>query len=247
MAMNNQSREPGVVESLLLNAIRDYFFEIFLIAPSLPLVMLLRRNIGYRTLTPWVCILGFFYVSLAAWFSMAGALVKSTNGIGAFILFGISFAYAGLSFYWRRVAWGKIRNGELWHTRSRGVSFLNVLPLPYNMVQRFVEPILAAVVAIVLFSVFPVLALWLFVAALCLLCLEQLIFDRQLNAMLDQYDGIIDGQVSAQIADFYSTEKTGDTPPSIEETAGVSVAVAPELHAAINKRRAQKAAEPLRS
>ena len=109
------------MESALVNAIRENAIEIFLVAPTLPVTVFLRRSVGFRVLKPWVIYLGFLIFNTFLWFSLArGAAVGNQTEL--FILFAADVAFLALSIYWRYTAWGIIKRGELWHTRSRGVS-----------------------------------------------------------------------------------------------------------------------------
>jgi hypothetical protein len=145
-------------------------------------------------------------------------------------------------------AWRKIKQQKLWHTKSRGVSYLaQVLPLREDIVQRFVEPGIGFALGVVMMALFPILGMWLMGASVCLLILEQLIHDQQLNMMLDQYDGIIDSKVVSENAAIFSGETTSQKPPTIEQASGVSVVVAPELQQMIAQRRAAKNAVPAQS
>ena len=238
-----EGQSPGAMESALVSAIRENAIEIVLIAPTLPVTVFLRRSLGFRVLKPWVIYLGFLIFNTFLWFSLArGAAVGNQTEL--FIMLAADVAFLALSIYWRYTAWGIIKRGELWHTRSRGVSYLGFLPITESRIQRFVEPAVCVVLGVALFKFFTVMAIWLILSGMALLVLEQFIYDAQLNAMLDQYDGIIDSKVAAENADYFSGNAKDKTPPSITEASGVSVFVAPELHEMIAKRRALKQAQP---
>jgi len=237
-----EGQSPGVMESALVNAIRENAIEIFLVAPTLPVTVFLRRSLGFRVLKPWVIYLAFIIFNTFLWFSLAkGAALGNQTEL--FILLAADVAFMALSIYWRYTAWGIIKRGELWHTRSRGVSYLGFLPFTESKIQRFVEPAVCFVLGVVLFKFFTIMAIWLMLSGMGLLVLEQIIYDIQLNAMLDQYDGIIDAKVAADNADYYSGKAKEKDTPSITESSGVSVFVAPELHEMIAKRKAERAAQ----
>jgi hypothetical protein len=240
--MAEEQRQPGIAESILLNAIRENAIEIFLVAPTLPVTVFLRRNVGFRVLKPWVIYLAFIIVNTAGWIALAGGGLMQSGATEGMIFFVANLAFLALSIFWRYTAWNIIRRGDLWHTKSRGVSYLSFLPLRDDKIQRFVEPAICFVLGLVLLPVFKILAAWLIFSGLGLLVLEQLIYDWQLNMMLDQYDGIIDAQVAGQTAEIFSGQSSDKTPLTITEACGVSVVVAPELHEMIAKRRAEKAA-----
>ena len=87
---------------------------------------------------------------------------------------------------------------------------------------------------------------WLMFSGMCLGVLESLIYDVQLNRMLDQLDGIVESEVAAENdAFFHRDENQGQqvqTAPSIEQMAGITVGLSADLHQLVSKRRAAKVA-----
>ena len=217
--------------------------------PSLTLVVLLRRKPGFRTVQPWMLALAFLVM-----FFFSGAVVAALS-ILSFHFSGIDpgqlamliacLAVLLMGIYWRVHAWRVITKGDRWHTKSRGVSYISaVLPFPEHIVQRYIEPGICYVAGLIIYRFLPAFAnlgLWLVFSGLCLTLWEGLIYEVQLNTMLDQYDALIDSEVVAENQAYFSGEKTGN-PPTIEQTAGISVGFAPELERAIAARRARQAA-----
>ena len=232
-------------ESALWNAIRENLVGIFLEAPTLPVVVCFRRSVGFRVAKLTIIYGGFFLLGLFGFAALAVDAAAQQGPLEGSLLILASFAYAGIAIYWRQKHWGMIRRAELWHTRSRGVSFLaKVLPLRETYIQRFVEPAICLVLGLALFTKFHFIGAWFILSAFGLALLEQLIYDQQLNMMLDQYDGIIDGELAGKNAKFFSGETTAnEAPPTIEQMSGVSVVVAPELRAMIEQRRREKQAK----
>lgn len=236
---------------------------LFLFAiPSLSLVVLIRRKPGFRVVQPWMLAISFIVMSMIAGLSgLAGTSPQQVNPNAPPAsqfnpLQLITFAVLIMGVIWRVTAWQKIKRGERWHTKSRGVSYLSaVLPVPEHIVQRYVEPAICmgAGIAVMAFSGPPALmmtspwgpvGLWLFFSGACLSLWEGLLYEVQLNNMLDQYDALIDSEVVNENQAYFSGEKTAN-PPTIEQTAGISVGFAPELEKAIAARRARAAAAGL--
>jgi len=233
---------PNPIQDVLLTVVRDNVLDIFLVAPTLPVTVLFRRNVGFRVLKPWIIYLAFIMLNTVGWLALAGGGLSGSGAAEGLILFAVNLVFVGLSIFWRYSAWGMIKRGELWHTRSRGVSYLSFLPLPESKIQRFVEPGICITAGLILHTVFTFVGLWLIFSGLGLLVLEQIIYDWQLNQMLDQYDGIIDAEVAGQNSQYYENKSSDQAPLTITETFGRSVAVAPELHELIARRRAAAAA-----
>jgi hypothetical protein len=149
-----------------------------------------------------------------------------------------------IGFYQRRAAWNRIRSGERWHTKSRGISYLSaVLPLPEHIIQRFVEPFLCLGLGILCSAVFSApLGLWIAFSGGCLMWMEAIIYDFKLNNMLDQLDALVEAEVATENDAFFSGETPASQPPSIEHMAGITVGFSPDLERQVAKRRAAKAA-----
>jgi hypothetical protein len=215
--------------------------DVFLTAPSLPLALMFRRNLGFRVLRPWIILLALLIVNTVAFLAVAAAIAAPSKAVGGLILYAIGFGTLVAGIYWRSAAWKLIKRQQLWHSRSRGVSYLSkVLPWREDIVQRYVEPAIGLVVGLVLLPLYFLLGLWFIGASVCLYLCEQFIYDLQLNVMLDQYDGIIDAEVAAENSAVLSAQ---GQPPTIEKSSGVSVVVAPELQQLIEQRRALKASQ----
>lgn len=219
---------------------------VVLAVPSLTVMLLLRRKIGYRTIQPWMLLLAFMAMfmmgggSLMAGFSPFAA---GGSGAGKYLMLLAAFLVAGLGIMQRRAAWMRITQGERWHTKSRGLSHLAFLPFSEHIVQRFIEPTVCAVLGFLFLSLGQTsMGIWLLFSGLCLAALEAIIYDVQLNQMLDQLDGLVEAEVAAENAAFFSQPQNGTEAPGIEQMSGVTVGFAPELQHLVEKRRAAKAA-----
>jgi len=219
----------------------NFFFLAFVAMPSLSVTLLLRRRVGYRMIRPNLLMFAFFGLSAMGWASLlTGGLTGDLFNPSHFVMMAAAIAVTGSGIYWRHRAWQDIKRGVRWHTKSRGISYLSkILPLPESIIQRFVEPILCFVVGI--FSV-PIISLplgiWLIVSGVALAAHESAIHEMQLNNMLDQLDGIVEGEVAADNHAFFTQDNTSATGPTIEQMAGSTVAFTPELLKQITLRRA---------
>jgi hypothetical protein len=217
---------------------------LLLAVPSLSVMVLLRRKIGYRTLQPWMLMLAFLALfAMGAWSLISGSFASRNLGVTNALMLIIAFVMAASGFAQRRGAWKRIATGARWHTKSRGISFLAALPFPEHVVQRFVEPIFCIVAGFILMpTVSVMLGLWLAFSGACLGVLEGIIYDVQLNKMLDQLDGLVEAEVAAENNAFFSQGQTERQTPGIESMAGITVGFAPELQHLVNKRLTAKAA-----
>jgi hypothetical protein len=156
----------------------------------------------------------------------------------------------GIGFYQRRAAWNRIRRGERWHTKSRGISHLSaILPLPEHIIQRFVEPLLCLMAGLVRWYYFSLpIGGWLAFSGGCLMFMEAIIYDVKLNNMLGQLDGMVEVEIAAENDAFFRGELTApgkhgtQAAPSIAQMAGITVGFAPDLQRIVAQRRAAKAA-----
>lgn len=211
------------------------FLLILLAIPSLTLIVLLRRKPGYRTVQPWMLALGFLVM-----FMMGGASLLSGTvgglGPGNYAMLIAAFAVLIAGVFWRWHAWVSLLRAERWHTKSRGVSYLAFLPFREYIIQRYIEPAICIALGMLAVAIFaPSLGIWLIFSGTFLGLYEGLIHEVQVNNILDQFDASIDAEVAGENDAFY---RNGQNPPSIENSAGVSVGLAPELERAIAHRRA---------
>jgi hypothetical protein len=164
------------------------------------------------------------------------------------ILFALAFfAWAHIQ-RWQR--WHDICNGVRWHSRTRGVSYLAPFLggiLNESQIVRFADPLLCALVGLLCTTISRALGVWIFFAAIALYIVEDAVFQRQLDQMLDQLDGMVDGEVAQTVQEHFTQGTASQKPLSLEQTAGIPTAIAPDLAARIAERRAAKAARQART
>ncbi|HLG63105.1 MAG TPA: hypothetical protein VKY19_14290 [Ktedonosporobacter sp.] len=235
----------------------------------LPVIVFLRRKVGYRFLNPtrvsaMVLILFIYGIFTLTSTSLSQgqqpatinyygqpvtaqqaqtaaataefAVVSHYLGALAVIFFaGLVFLVAMVQ---RQLRWRDIKRGIPWHTYSRGVSWFSFLPLSDNHIKRFVEPIICAVIGLILAFLLPYLGFYILLAAGCLFIFAAWDYEIQLNQMLDMLDSMIDSEVMSANVEYYSQEKPKQKP--ITETAGIPTGISPDLQHQIERRKVKK-------
>lgn len=163
---------------------------------SLPIELLFRRRFGVRYVDyPLLIAMLLFTNSLGTvtW------TVKVMGGHGAYPSLGYAFSFVafGLGLFYRVQGGFRERRGELWHSYSPGVSHLaRWLPLPSTLVQRFVEPLLAIGLGLLLRdSLNSYLGTIIMMGGIALFLKELIRHTVQRNRYLDVVDAQIEGQV----------------------------------------------------
>jgi hypothetical protein len=235
MSLNNKTETQEMTLPEKIETVR-----LLALFPSLSLMVLSRRRLGYRMVRPtWLACMFILLVAL-------GGVAGPSMGGSYLVLFGFLMLGLGLFQRWQR--WREIVSGVRWFTYSTGISFLEVLPLPvylkqFQRIQRFVEPILGYIVGLLVFLLLSrALGVWLLIASAALTIFEQSCFEKQMDRDLDMLDGLFMSEVQAETLDVFS-KNAEDTDggharmPSIEESAGIPVGMAPDLQKQIARRR----------
>jgi hypothetical protein len=189
VAFNNQKKHPYGNQIIT-------FFVWFLSLLSLPIELFFRRRFGVRYVDyPLLVAMLLFTNSLGTvtW------TVKVMGGHGAYPIIGYSFSFIAfaLGLFYRVQGGLRERRGELWHSYSPGVSHLaKWLPIPSTLVQRFVEPLLAIGLGLLLRdSLNSYLGSMIFFGGIALFVKELIRHTIQRNRFLDVMDAQIEGQV----------------------------------------------------
>lgn len=253
-----QSAHPDV-GFFTQQALADGMVMFILTTFSLFPMVLLRHKIGYRTLKPMLITSMAFMLCLV---SCEAAIAMFLMGLSTMstMRFILPAAITGLAVYHRFAAWRRITEGERWHTKSRGVSYLSkFLPWSEHIVQRYAEPVACLMVGFIISMIhthflffgwfnLPDMGLYLMFCGICLGAMEAIIYDVQLNRMLDQLDGLVESEIVTENDVFFNQEKTGLLPsaaPGIEQMAGIAVGFSPELEKQVARRRAANAARTM--
>lgn len=203
---------------------------------ALPLILLLRKKVGYRFMNPVMVlamvVLLFNYASISAiWATVDptsgyfSSLLIAALGILVLVVFGVQ----------RFRRWKEIKTGIPWHTYSRGVSWLSFLPLSDSRIKRFADPIACALVGLVCYALFRGLSYYLLLAAASLFIFEAWDHDVALNAALDMLDSLVESEVMSENVEHYSQPNPQQKP--LELTAGIPTGIAPDIQHQIERRR----------
>ena len=219
--------------------------------PALTILVFLRRKVGYRTLKPlrlfiMAMILCYLGNPNAQLFNLGERLIP-VDFSGALSIFGSLVFIVGMVQRWLR--WREIRRGVMWHTHSRGVSYFEFLPIRIDFVYRFVDPLVAGIIGIVIAQVpfFRGLGTWIVFGAIAVFMLEQYIHDKQIDHDLDILDSLFVSEVHAKtVAHFTGDAQQGAVPArtSLSETAGIATGVAADIAAQIERRRRERPPMP---
>jgi hypothetical protein len=208
--------------------------------PALTVLVFLRGKLGFRRIKL------SSLISMALILAVLGSFTAHpTSGtpfpVTALGLFGFVVLIVGGVQNRRR--WRDLCNGVRWHTLSTGVSWLTKL-VPYlpfkvseHIVHRYFDPIACILVGLILSIVSPPLGMWVMFSGVSLAGFEQFQYDRQIDHMLNTLDAIEDSDVQRE-----NVSGRGQTKPrSIEQTAGISTGVAPDIERQVAARQREQA------
>jgi len=204
--------------------------------PAMTVMIFIRRRLGYRFISlPKLVVMSVFLLILGA---LAGALGSLGRNSWLVVVFSLAVFVVGV--VERRFRWREIKAGVSWHSYSRGISWLNnFLPYSDSTIKRFFDPAAVLVVGVIFVVLIqPILGYYFIFSALCLFSFEAYDFERSINMMLDQLDAMIDSEVISSNVEYYSQPGEVKQRP-LEQTAGIPTGVAPDLQAAIERRRSR--------
>ncbi|WP_052888111.1 hypothetical protein [Thermogemmatispora carboxidivorans] len=211
---------------------------------AFPVMVLLRRRLGYRFISQPRLIISALFFWIAAIFTVSPATPLASSNAFLLVLFALAFLIWG--FVQRALRWRDIKQGVPWHSRSRGISWFAFLPLNDSSVKRFVDPAVVLVVGglFALTGVQRLLGIYLMVAALCLFAFESYDYERSINMMLDQLDNLVDSEVMGENMEYYHGGPGQVKQRSLDETAGIPTGISPDLEVQIQRRRTRATAPP---
>jgi hypothetical protein len=204
-----------------------------------PVMPLLRRKLGYR----FISLPRLLIMLVVLW--VAGTFFAfSSIGRNIWLLYLFALAFLVVGIVARQLRWNDIKKGIPWHSRSRGISWFNsFLPFSDSVVKRFVDPASVFIVGLLFaFVLQPLLGYYLLAAAVCMFAWESYDYQRSIDLMLDQLDALVDSEVISENVEYYQQPNPRQRP--LEETAGIPTGVAPDLQAALERRRNRAALSP---
>lgn len=163
--------------------------------PALTLMVLLRRDIGYRLLNVGVLTAVFGLLAVVTVLATPGNQAANTTPLLVFA--GIGY-FNGIAQKIRR--WRSMNRGIVIHSYYLGSSPFAFCWLPDFMlrnrrVARFGDPIICAIIGLALFPFSHALSVWVTFSAFCLRAYEHQIFQRELHRGFDFEDSIIEAEI----------------------------------------------------
>jgi hypothetical protein len=213
--------------------------------PAITLMVFIRQKIGFRMLKP------SRLIAVAIFIMFIDGLCSTFGHQTGMLFTEFPWVMLGFGFYQRHRRWKELGRGELLHTQSPGISYLERLPLPQFLLEqrriyRFVEPLLCFIAAMIIgvFISRP-LAQWIAFSSFALFIFEQTLYEKALEHELEELDGLITAEVKAKIAEHYSGTQTDQEQLTLEQSAGLPSGVSKDIQKQIQLRRARLAEAPM--
>jgi hypothetical protein len=210
------------------------FFDFLAYLPALTVMVIIRRDLGYRVINPlhifgvtaFLFIVGSFYDPSYPDHHLAHLKVFAV----------IVFCFAAVQRLKRRI---EMKRGTCEHSYYIGTSVFDAKWLPEVMrrnriMARFADPLLCAFMGLILNAKSPTLSHWLFFSALSLMVTEQVVRKKQKVMELDMMDSLIASQHQGNIVREF------EQPPSRQPqqpAAGVPTGVGSDIQRQIKRRR----------
>jgi hypothetical protein len=242
--------------------LRDMVISFFT-GPVISVLPFIRSNIGYRTISLFTIWTQFaFFMMVTFWSFFFTTVYKAytlpthtrVSGFSLFhfmnpypLTYGVCFVI--LALIERRSRWDELGRGKFWFTYSRGVSRLH--PLFPNVgrpdyVERFADPALVFVAAVVALPFSYVMAAWLLYCAVATFLVEQLIADKILDETLDVIDNALLAEAHEQAHRHLREGQAASAQASMHAAAqrGFSINTdAQDIQDAIARRKRREQAE----
>lgn len=212
-------------------------FKNLLIFPALTVMVLSRRNIGYRLVNPgWMIVMAFI-----VWFiAVTCQDPKRPDELNMYMR-GYAYAIFGFGLLQRFQAWKAIRKGSPWHSYDTGVSFFEV-SLPFlrfqnRFTKRFIDP--AFIAAVGWFVIARYISIpfgyWVIFAAWCLFWVEAFSHERAVERDLDVADGLIAAEAQSDTAQHF--ERRGSRSTSSAENAAIPTGLGRDIENRLPRNR----------
>jgi hypothetical protein len=197
--------------------------------PALTLMVFLRRDIGYRMVSP-------------LWLGGVVLLVMLIAGNGDeanrpddLLIFALAALTLGL--YQRYNRWQDFRRGIRHHTYYIGTSIFERLRFADFLrrdrrIARYVDPFVCGIIGALLLPFTSILARWIIFAAACLFALEHFVHHKEFHRDLDMLDGMANSEMQGDVVDYFSP------PPNrhAEDSAGIPTGLGADTNERIKKR-----------
>jgi hypothetical protein len=207
----------------------------FMQFPALTVMVLMRRDIGYRLLNP------LKLIAVNGLLAVIGIMAQPGNEDARPIAltFFAAFSFcAGIVQRLRR--WRELSQPARHHSEYVGTSPFEFRWLPAFMrrnwrMARFVDPLACILVGVALFPVSHALACYLVFAAFCLRAYGYQIFEDQRNRDLDLADGLVMAQYQSEVVEQY--EDTAPPPQPGQARPGIPTGLGSDLQANLKRRK----------
>ena len=196
-------------------------------------MVFVRPDIGYRMVNPlWLA-----GVTLAL--LILSSFASEESRPDDLLVFAVLVLTLGLR--QRYLRWHEIRRGVRQHSFYLGTSAFAALKLPAILrsdrrIERIVEPIVCALVGVLLLSCSKALATWMLLAALCLRAFEEVIYHREFQRKLDMVDGMVASEVQTETVERFSPPPD-QTLHHMESVPGIPTGIGGDISERIQKRK----------
>jgi hypothetical protein len=211
---------------------------------ALPLLVLIHEKVGLRTLRASKLI----GIAMFMWFLAGLANLNILIFKPAGSLFdGLPWLILGAGFFQRRRRWAELERGEMVHSFSPGVSYLEKLPFPaylkaHSRLTRFVEPAACFICSMLIGLFVSVAVARLFaLASIALAIYQQALYEARLEADLNTLDSLLESEAHNETVKFFAEPQANQQERFIENAIGTSTGVDFNLSRQIEKLRAKQA------
>jgi hypothetical protein len=204
--------------------------------PALTVMVMLRRDLGYRLLNPpsLIAVTGF----LAAVAVLAQPGNEDAQPIDL-LFFALGALVLGM--YQRLKRWLELNRGIRQHSYYIGTSPFDYHWLPIfcrrnRRMARLIDPIFCALIGLAVFPWSRALAMWLVFSGFCLRSYEYAVHQKQRNMDLDLVDGLIVSERQGQVVEqFEESHDAGQQQPA----TGIPTGLGQDIQENINRRQAK--------
>lgn len=202
--------------------------------PAMTVMVFLRRDIGYRLLSPLPMIVMTGILML-----VAAIIPPDKPGAHPEWLFWFAMLSLFLSSCQRTKRWREFKKGVLQHTYYIGTSPFDYRWLPqfcrrFRRMARFADPFFCIFAGLVLLPESTVLGFWLMIAGAALRIFEDVVFQKELNRDFDILDSVITSEVHSNTVETFDDSAPHTPQPS---SNAIPTGLAPDIEANIKKRR----------
>jgi hypothetical protein len=205
--------------------------------PALTVMVLLRRDIGFRLLNPLKLIAVNGLLAVVA--ILAQPEFEDGRPLALLLFAALSFC-AGIG--QRFLRWRELTQPARQHSEYVGTSPLNFRWLPAFMrrnrrMARFADPMLCILIGVALLPISSALACYLAFSGMCLRAYESAIFERERDRDLDLSDGLVMAQYQSELVEQYEDTTT---PQPGQARPGLATGLSNDVQDHIHRRQASR-------